>query len=173
MKNSTLIKGTAAIAVGAALLLGGGGTLANWNASASVAPGSISAGDLNITTDNTKGVWTNGTSAIDISTYKIVPGDKLTFTQDLNVTLTGDKMAAKVSTVGITPANGFTGNNVTVTGPQLTVNGQPIPNLLSTSKTVTVSITLAFDPATGGRTDVNAKYDFKEIQFVLTQQPLA
>ena len=31
MKNSTLIKGTAAIAVGAALLLGGGGTLAAWN----------------------------------------------------------------------------------------------------------------------------------------------
>lgn len=28
MKNSTMIKGTAAIAVGAALLLGGGGTLA-------------------------------------------------------------------------------------------------------------------------------------------------
>ena len=48
MKNSALIKGTAAIAVGAALLLGGGGTLASWNASDTGAPGTVIAGDLNV-----------------------------------------------------------------------------------------------------------------------------
>jgi alternate signal-mediated exported protein len=48
MKNSALIKGTAAIAVGAALLLGGGGTLASWNASDTQSPGTITAGDLNV-----------------------------------------------------------------------------------------------------------------------------
>jgi alternate signal-mediated exported protein len=173
MKNSTLIKGTAAIAVGAALLLGGGGTLANWNAEASVKPGVISAGDLNITTDNTKGVWTNGTSQIDINSYKIVPGDKLTFTQVLDVTLTGDRMAAKVSTAGITATNGFTGSNVIVSDPQLTVDGVAVPNILNASEKVTVSITLTFDAATAGRTDVTAKYNFNDIQFVLTQQPVA
>ena len=56
MKNSTLIKGTAAIAVGAALLLGGGGTLANWNAEANQTPGTIVAGDLNVVNATTAGV---------------------------------------------------------------------------------------------------------------------
>jgi alternate signal-mediated exported protein len=48
MKNSTLMKGSAAIALGAALLLGGGGTLANWNAAVSQTPGTVVAGDLNV-----------------------------------------------------------------------------------------------------------------------------
>lgn len=45
MKNSALIKGAAAIAVGAALLLGGG-PLASWNASDTQTPGTIVAGNF-------------------------------------------------------------------------------------------------------------------------------
>jgi alternate signal-mediated exported protein len=47
LKNSIRIKGSAAIALGAALLLGGG-TLANWNAAVSQTPGTVVAGDLNV-----------------------------------------------------------------------------------------------------------------------------
>ena len=65
MKNSALIKGTAAIAVGAALLLGGGGTLASWNAAASGTPGTVIAGDLNVAAAT--GVWTDRNNATSTS----------------------------------------------------------------------------------------------------------
>jgi alternate signal-mediated exported protein len=174
MKNSTLVKGTAAIAVGAALLLGGGGTLANWNAEATAAPGTIVAGDLNVV-KSVNGVWKdrNGTT-VDISTYKVVPGDKLTFTQDLTVTLTGNKMAANVATTGISPTNGFTTANVTVSAPVLTVGGAAVANPLKPTQTgadqtVTATITFEFLSTTTGRADTTASYNFNNVAFQLTQ----
>lgn len=171
MKNSTLIKGSAAIALGAALLLGGGGTLANWNAAATQTPGTIVAGDLNVV--NGVGVWKDRLGAtINIATYKVVPGDKLTFTQDLNVTLAGNKMAAEIATSGITATNGFTAENVTVSAPVLTVAGAAVSNPLrptGAAQTVTSTITFEFKAATAGRADVNASYNFNNVGFTLTQ----
>ena len=171
MKNSTLIKGTAAIAVGAALLLGGGGTLANWNAEATAAPGTIVAGDLNVATGT--GAWTDRAgNAVNIATYKVVPGDKLTFTQTLNVTLAGDKMAANVSTTGITATNGFTPANVVVSAPNLTVGGAAVSNPLKptgSAQTVTATITFEFLSSTSGRADVTKSYNFNDVAFQLTQ----
>lgn len=173
MKNGTLIKGTAAIAVGAALLLGGGGTLANWNAEASQAPGTIVAGDLNVVNATTAGVWKDRNNAtIDITTYKVVPGDKLTYTQDLTVTLVGNKMAADISTTGITATNGFTSTNVAVSAPALTVAGAAVANPLKptgSAQTVTATITFEFLSGTAGRSDVTASYNFNNIAFQLTQ----
>lgn len=171
MKNSTLIKGSAAIALGAALLLGGGGTLANWNASATQTPGIIVAGDLNVV--NGVGAWTDRLGGdVDISTYKVVPGDLLTFTQDLNVTLAGDKMAAEIATSGITATNGFTPANVTVSAPVLTVAGDPVSNPLTPTgetQTVTATITFEFNSSTSARADVSATYNFNNVGFTLTQ----
>ncbi|WP_426763855.1 alternate-type signal peptide domain-containing protein [Pseudarthrobacter sp. 1G09] len=172
MKNSTLIKGTAAIAVGAALLLGGGGSLANWNAEASAAPGTIVAGDLNVA-KTAAGVWKDraGTT-IDINTYKVVPGDKLTFTQDLTVTLVGNKMAADVSTTGISATNGFTPANVSVSAPALTLGGTAVANPLKptgSAQTVTATITFEFLSTTTGRADTTASYNFNNVAFQLTQ----
>lgn len=178
MKNTTLIKGSAAIALGAALLLGGGGTLANWNASATQAPGTIVAGDLNVVNATSAGVWKDraGTT-IDITAYKVVPGDKLTYTQDLTVTLKGTKMAANIATTGITPANGFVGTDtVAVTGPALTLAGTSttVTNPLTPledegAQTVTATITFEFLSTTTGRADVNATYNFNNVAFQLTQ----
>ncbi|KSU78744.1 alternate signal-mediated exported protein, RER_14450 family [Pseudarthrobacter enclensis] len=173
MKNSTLIKGTAAIAVGAALLLGGGGTLANWNAEATTAPGTIVAGDLNVA-KTAAGVWKDraGTVIPDINNYKVVPGDKLTFTQDLTVTLVGNKMAADVSTTGITATNGFTSANVSVSAPALTVGSAPVANPLKptvSAQTVTATITFEFLSSTTGRADTTASYNFNNVAFQLTQ----
>jgi alternate signal-mediated exported protein len=169
MKNSALIKGTAAIAVGAALLLGGGGTLASWNASDNAAPGTVIAGDLNVA-KSAAGVWKDraGTT-IDIATYKVVPGDKLTYTQVLDVTLTGNKMAADITATGTGTANGFTPANVVVSGPVLTVGGVTVANPLTTSKTVTATITFEFLSSTTGRADVNATYNFGNVAFTLQQ----
>ncbi|WP_314196408.1 alternate-type signal peptide domain-containing protein [uncultured Arthrobacter sp.] len=172
MKNSALIKGTAAIAVGAALLLGGGGTLASWNASTTQNPGTVVAGDLDVVAGT--GVWTDRAGhAVNISTYKVVPGDKLTYTQVLDVTLTGDKMAAEVAAEGATPDNGFTEANVAVTDPVLTVGetglGVEVTNPLRTSQKVTAKITFEFKWATADRDDVTAEYDFNEVSFALNQ----
>lgn len=173
MKNTTLIKGSAAIALGAALLLGGGGTLANWNASANTAPGTIVAGDLNVE-NTTAGVWKDRNEAtINIATYKVVPGDKLTFTQDLTVTLKGNKMAAEIATTGIdAEVSGFTATNVSVSEPVLAVGGVEVENELVASagtQTVTATITFEFLSATAGRADVNATYNFNNVGFTLTQ----
>jgi alternate signal-mediated exported protein len=172
MKNRTLIKGTAAIAVGAALLLGGGGTLANWNASATATPGDIVAGDLNVE-NTTAGVWKDRNNAtINIATYKVVPGDKLTFTQDLAVTLKGNKMAAEIDTTGISETSGFSATNVAVSEPELTVDGVDVANPLVASagtQTVTATITFEFLSSTAGRADVNATYNFNNVGFTLTQ----
>lgn len=169
MKNSALIKGTAAIAVGAALLLGGGGTLASWNAADNAAPGTVTAGDLNVVKSGT-GVWTDraGTT-IDIASYNVVPGDKLTYTQVLDVTLTGDKMAATITATGTGAVNGFTAANVVVTDPVLKVAGVTVTNPLRTSETVTATITFEFKAATTGRADVNATYNFGNVAFTLQQ----
>jgi alternate signal-mediated exported protein len=168
MKNSALIKGTAAIAVGAALLLGGGGTLASWNAEATGTPGTVVAGDLDVVAD--AGVWTDRNGApVTISTYKVVPGDKLTYTQNLNVTLTGDKMAATVAATGTGAVNGFTAANVVVTDPVLMVGDTPVSNPLTTSGTVTAAITFEFKSGTTGRSDVTKSYNFGSVAFTLNQ----
>lgn len=172
MKNMTLITGSAAIALGGALMLGGGGTLANWNAEATTTPGTIVAGDLNLV-NSTPGTWKDRVgAAVNITTYKVVPGDKLTFTQDLPVTLVGDKMAANVATTGITATNGFTPANVTVSAPVLTVGGTAVSNPLKptgSAQTVTATITFEFLSTTAGRADVGVSYNFNSVAFQLTQ----
>ena len=173
MKNSALIKGTAAIAVGAALLLGGGGTLASWNASTTQNPGTVVAGDLDVVAAT--GVWKDRTGATitNIANYKVVPGDKLTYTQVLDVTLAGDKMAANVAATGATPDNGFTADNVVVTAPVLTVGdtglGAQVTNPLKTTQKVTAKITFEFKWATADRDDATAEYDFNDVSFTLNQ----
>lgn len=90
-----LAKGALATGLGVALLIGGGGTLAVWNAEQNVAPGKIVSGDLQLTAG--KGTWTNANGTINIDTYRAVPGDKLTFTQDVEVDLKGDLMLANLT----------------------------------------------------------------------------
>jgi alternate signal-mediated exported protein len=173
MKNSTLIKGTAAIAVGAALLLGGGGTLAAWNAEVSANPGTIVSGDLNVTAAT--GVWTDRTGAtIDISTYKVVPGDKLTYTQVLTVKLVGDKMAADITLAGADAANNFTPDNVIVTPLQLrkgdnTVASRLAPVAGSPTQTVTASTSFEFKGTTSGRSDVGTSYNLGSVKYTVQQ----
>ena len=174
MKNSALIKGTAAIAVGGTLLLGGG-TLASWNASDTQTPGTIVAGDLNVVAD--AGAWKdrNGVKIDNIGSYRVVPGDKLTYTQVLNVTLTGDKMAAEVAATGTGAVNGFTADNVIVTDPVLTSGttgtGAAVVNPLKTTQKVTASITFEFKSGTTGRSDVTKSYNFGNVAFTLNQVP--
>ena len=90
-----LAKGAIAGAAGVVLLLGGAGTFAFWNSTANVAGGTIVAGNLLVENTGGAGVWTdqNGVT-VNIATYRIVPGDTLTYTDDLTVTAIGDNLEA-------------------------------------------------------------------------------
>lgn len=91
-----MAKGTLAIGLGVALLLGGGGTLAVWNASVDTPAGAIVSGDLQLTAGT--GTWTNAVgTVVQLDTYKVVPGDELRFTQPVNVALDGDLMSASLT----------------------------------------------------------------------------
>lgn len=169
MKNKSMLKGAAAIAVGGALLLGGGGTLAYWNAADSAQAGTIVAGDLNVKAN--AGVWKDRAgNVINISTYRVVPGDLLTYSQVLDVTLVGNKMAANLVAQRTGAEDGFEPANVTVSAPVLTgAGGAPIANPLTTSQTVTASITFEFKSSTTGRVDVNDRMNLGEVAFTLQQ----
>jgi alternate signal-mediated exported protein len=93
-----LTKGAIATAAGVILLMGGAGTLASWNSSATAgASQTISAGSLGVTA-GTAGVWKNAAgTTITPSSYKIVPGDVLTYTQTFNLAATGDNLLFTVS----------------------------------------------------------------------------
>lgn len=94
-----LTKAAVAGTVGVALLLGGAGTLATWNSSAAISGGTIVAGNLVVDSASTPdGVWKDQNSTtVDLATYKIVPGDTLTFTKDVAVTATGDNLVATLA----------------------------------------------------------------------------
>ena len=99
-----LLKGSIAGAAGIALLLGGAGTFALWNQTATVANGSVTSGVLTIAPGAT-GTWKDisadkvagGVNIADISTFKIVPGDKLELTQTVTINATGNNLAAKLT----------------------------------------------------------------------------
>jgi alternate signal-mediated exported protein len=95
-----IVTGTIAGAAGVALLLGGAGSFALWNASASSAASAVSSGTLSLTANN-DGVWTdvtNGRSAtINPSSVLMVPGNTYQFTQTLTVGATGQDLKANLT----------------------------------------------------------------------------
>jgi alternate signal-mediated exported protein len=154
-------------------LLGGGGTLAAWNAEANATPGTIVSGDLNVTA--AAGVWTDRAGAtIDIATYKVVPGDKLTYTQTLTVKLIGNKMAADITLTGAGADNDFTPDNVTISDLQLkNSNGTTASRLAAIAgtptQTVTASTSFEFKSSTTGRSDIETSYNLGNVKYTVQQ----
>lgn len=162
-----LTKAGIATAAGIALLMGGAGTLAYWNDSANLTGGAITAGTLKITSVGT-GVWSSdktGTVA-DIASYRIVPGEKLTYTTTVNISVVGNALTtvqASLGSAAITAATATgaqqTANNalaaalgssavLTVTGTGVTGTGPyTIP---SSTSSLTVSATLSFPNGAAG-----------------------
>ncbi len=102
-----LLTGAIAGAAGVALLLGGAGTFALWNSSASVAGGNIVAGNLLVADTGTAGTWTANGTAVTLSSFKAVPGDVLSYTKTIAVTATGNNLVATLGlgTSSITPTS--------------------------------------------------------------------
>lgn len=190
-----LIKGAVAGAAGIALLLGGAGSFALWNGTATADAGMIHSGTLALQTVDGSGSWTNtpansGTAVpITLSTFNAVPGDTLTFKTNLNVTAIGNNLNA---TLALNPATIVAGsvdapsqalkeallNGMTVTIPA------PLPGNFtagsaantfavtgtSAQQTVTVVVTLPF-PKTGtiDNTTQTGSVDLSKLGFTLQQ----
>ncbi|WP_194266059.1 alternate-type signal peptide domain-containing protein [Arthrobacter yangruifuii] len=175
-----MAKGALAIGIGSAMLLGGGGTLAVWNQTQAANAGQIQAGDLELTTQ--PGVWTNAYGTVvdldptnTVADYKVVPGDVLTYSQKMNVRLTGDLMQAKLSIQNV-PTSTFVAQNVTIDN--VVVKDAAGANLQNAilkpvnSGEVTASAKFTFKQDTDLRSSVAALADFKNISYKLDQQAL-
>lgn len=136
-------KGTVAIAAAITLLLGGAGSLAYWQESASVAATSVSTGQLHVTVPTTGSTWTvkknttaTATPITNISTFKMVPGDIVTYTVPFTTTAEGDNLtatgtvawgAAATLPAGMTSSTSGTYNSVAFAGTTFAVVKQATP----------------------------------------------
>lgn len=168
-----MTKGAIVTAAGVMLLVGGGGTLAVWNVQQDAKAGTVAAGDLNL--EAGAGVWTVAGQAepIDIDAYRIVPGDTLTYTQTVDITLDGDNISANLSVVNPDGINGgFADGTYTTSAVTLSKDGQAINNPLDEDDDVTdavASVSFDFLTGTAGRTSTDATFDFSKVAFKLEQ----
>jgi alternate signal-mediated exported protein len=168
-----MTKGAIVTAAGVMLLIGGGGTLAVWNVQQNAEVGTIASGDLNLVAG--EGVWTiaGQEGPIDIASYQIVPGDTLTYTQNVDITLDGENISANLSVVNADGVStGFADGTYTTSAVTLTKDGQAIENPLDENDDVTdavASVTFDFLTTTGGRASTDATYDFSDVAFKLEQ----
>ena len=151
-----LTKGAIATAAAVILLMGGAGTLASWNSSANAGSSqTITAGALKVTA-NTDGVWKSGTTTITPSTFKIVPGDSITYTQTFDLVASGDNL---LFTLAVTPgtiaanststpadvalASALNGSSAfTVAGSNIATSTTAGTYKVATAGTTTVTVTL-------------------------------
>ena len=138
-----LVKGSIAGAAGIALLLGGAGTFALWNDSQILGGGSVQTGELDIALNGT-GTWKDiSTDAANTTwvpaTDKLVPGDTVTFTQDVAVKASGKNIKATLA---------YAANSIVVPTALYGVDG--LPNTADDYLTVglAVSAVAAADNAT-------------------------
>lgn len=162
-----LIKGSVAAAAGIALLMGGAGSLALWNDSATVNAGTVSSGTLAIT-GSTGGAWSP-------TIAKIVPGDTVTYTKQLTVSATGDNLKATVTSNIASITNNITGSTATSTFVVKTSPGGVVVTptagvyTLNGTYTVDVTVTVAFSASTTGLTGQNASVNLSTLAVTVTQ----
>jgi len=174
-----LVKGAVAGAAGIALLLGGAGTFALWNASTNVSTGSISTGTLAFGTNGAP-TWADlsagaTTTTFNPATQTIVPGDVVTLTQTVTVNATGKNLAAQLAYS--IPAAAIPTDLTTHIIPTLTVDatvtgsGSPytITPTAGGTSVFTVVLTFTFDRTTAGTVGQNESVNLSGSTFTLTQ----
>ncbi|WP_426733419.1 alternate-type signal peptide domain-containing protein [Glutamicibacter sp. 2E12] len=95
MKKVT--KATIAAVAAGALLLGGAGTIARWQAQQTIDAGTVETGHLNLTT-NGEGSWQDisnpeAPEPFDPATQQLVPGDVVAFSQTATIDAEGKNIA--------------------------------------------------------------------------------
>ena len=163
-----MTKGALATGLGVALLLGGGGTLAVWNKSVAEPAGTIATGDLELTAGT--GTWTNDAgTAIQLGSYKAVPGDELHFSQPVTVALAGDLMSASLTLTNnlASSASYLQVSSATLKDASGTIVTGPLDPSLSGKYTASVSV--KFLASTTGTEGTGANNDLGNIGFKLEQ----
>lgn len=164
-----LVKGSVAAAAGIALLMGGAGSLALWNDSVTVNAGTVTSGTLDVAT-STAGSWSP-------TITKIVPGDTVTYTQQLALSATGDNLKAAVTSNIASITNNITGSTATSsfvvkTSPGgVTVVPASGVYTLNGTYTVDVTVTVTFPSTVTGLTGQNASVDLSTLAVTVTQVP--
>ena len=116
MNNNKMIKGSIAGATGVALLMGGYGTYALWSDSENLAANGIQSGEL--TVDTAAGQWDDVNSAAVndwTASDKMVPGDKVSYTQTFTVTGSGKNLKGTIALATANLTSGFGAGNLTRT----------------------------------------------------------
>ena len=171
-------KAILAMAAGTALLLGGGGTYAFWTTQTALTAGTVSSGNLALSLGtgswSLKGVLGQATSVSNLTNVKIVPGDVLTLTQPVTVTLVGDTLAADLAvTQGASfvtgPAAPYVKVVVNITGLGAQTGTNTYRVTPATAGTLTATVTVTFDSATPNLVGVNTPVDLNQLAFSLTQ----
>lgn len=183
--GKTLVAGAAAGALGVALLAGGGGTFAAWSDTATVAPGTVTAGTLAVEIDG-GGTWAGADGTItDIAAYRIVPGDVLTYTLPVGVEVEGDHLEAQLSAEIGTGADALTGFGAGGLGDLFEIGlvvkdpsgatilseiPQSVPSFpVRQSGTYTVTATFTFPDGTAGQLGQGQAVDFGTFTMRLQQ----
>jgi alternate signal-mediated exported protein len=172
-------KGVIAILAGTALLFGGGGTYAYWSTQQALTAGTVQSGDLNLSlgagTWTLKGVLTPTAANVpNPANVRIVPGDVLTLTQPVTVTLVGDTIQANLSvitTTDLVPVNLQQYITVAFTAPGL--GAQTGTNtyrvLPANSGTFNATVTITFAQNTPDRVLTATGINLNNVAFSLTQ----
>jgi alternate signal-mediated exported protein len=145
------------------LLAAGGGSFANWSDTETVTGGTISSGELTLTVGD--GVWkdASGRTATDPSTFTIVPGTVLTYTNTATLKAVGDDLKVSVRTnlpelAAASPADEDLYDALDVT---MKVNGETVdadgwdmvvaakPGVLTPALPVEITIAFPTDSVTG------------------------
>ena len=202
-----LTKATIAGAAGVALLLGGAGTFATWNATGpsvgtqSIVSGSLVAGTpatgswsvAHLNTGSTSVYWTS--AATTLAAYKASPGDQLTYTTTVPITVSGTNLVATLglasgSIVATAPATGpvpaantalakdlalstvvaMSGTGITGTAPNYLINGGLAgTNNATVTATVTATITFSSGVASTENTAMLGSVDLSGMALSLVQ----
>ncbi len=176
-----LTKAAIAGAAGIALLLGGSGSLAYWNSSATVAGANIAAGELSITKVGSATTKYDDGTAISL----IVPGDTVIVSQGVEIKATGDNMNAtltidQATLLGSLMTGGYITTPVTVKAYDSAGDEVTGLDLLSATKAESitdVSVTIVFPSTVGdtvgsvnhGLDGQNGTLELGELKVVLTQ----
>jgi alternate signal-mediated exported protein len=161
------LKSSLATTAGVALLLGGAGTLALWNDTAGINAGTVTSGVLDVT-NASAGSW-------DKTIAKIVPGDTITYTDELQLTATGDNLKATVVSNIAAITNNITGATVTSTivvtdsSDAVVTPAAGKYTLGGGSYTATVTLTVTFPTSVSNQVGQDLTTDFRDVVITVTQ----
>jgi alternate signal-mediated exported protein len=175
---NTMIKGSIAGATGIALLMGGFGTYALWSDSENLAATGVQSGELDIATS--AGVYDDANSAAAndwTTTDKMVPGDKVTYTQTFTVKGSGKNLKGTIAYVkpeltnntfaGLTHTVDITSSNAAITAGSTagTFNfAQPFG-----TATLTAKVTYILPTNTANQVDQNKTATLPAAAFTISQ----